>query len=167
MNSRVVILLVFCCWPLSVAAQTSVPDAPVCRPGQLHSTGGPGDGAMGSQYTEIIFQNVSSSKCRLTMARLDFQQFDAKGVRMPIQVNKNVAVNMDGSGTPEIILRPQQETAISIQSLNRTGYDESRRCATKMRISLSVAQQRSTLFAFETISCREDISVSGFHVVRE
>jgi hypothetical protein len=121
---------------------------------------------MGSNYTEIIFQNSSSAACKLT-GSLHFEQLDNRGVRIPIKVGRNVAVNMDGAGSPEVMLKPHERTAITIQSANRTGYDESRRCATEIRISTSPQTQGRPLIRLKTTSCAEQINVSGFHPVRD
>jgi hypothetical protein len=81
--------LVFCYSPVCLLSAThdTTSSTSICRLGQLRLTVGPYGGAMGGQYTEIIFRNVSNSQCRLTSAFLEFQQLDAKGLRMPIMVH--------------------------------------------------------------------------------
>jgi hypothetical protein len=121
---------------------------------------------MGSQYTEIIFKNVSKTACRLSGV-LDFEQFDSRSVEMPIKVEGNKLVNADPIGSDEAVLEPRQRTAITIQSSDGTGLVGSIRCATRMRISLSAEQRKHPLIAIKTISCGAEVNVTGFHSVRE
>jgi hypothetical protein len=135
---------------------------PVCKDNQLKLTVMGSEGAMGSQYTEIAIQNVSSTNCRL-QANFDLEQFDDRMIRMPITVTTKAEVNADGPGLPEITIKPQEQTAITVRTLNRTGYDESRHCASQIQISRSSASRQKPLLRYSTISCREDVNVTGFH----
>jgi len=153
-----------CCYPAT--EQTASSRVPVCKHSQLQSAVGPYGVAMGSQYIEIIFKNASKTACRLSGV-LDFELFDSSGVEMPIKVEGNRLVNADGTGADEAVLEPRQRTAITIQSSDGTGLDESIRCATRMRISISAEQRKHPLIAFKTISCGANVNVTGFHSVRE
>jgi hypothetical protein len=146
-------------------ARTLIGVDPVCRDYQLKLSSRGGDGAMGSQYTEIAIQNVSTVTCHL-QANFDLEQFDDRNARMPIKVTSHTAVNVLGPGLPEITLQPQEQTTITIQTVNRTGYDESRRCASQMQISRSGPSRHKPLLRYSTISCREDVYVTGFHPTR-
>jgi Protein of unknown function (DUF4232) len=129
---------------LVLLARTLLGADPVCRDYQLKLTSRGGNGAMGSQYTEIAIQNVSTATCHL-QANFDLEQFDDRNSRMPIKVTSHTTVNAWGPGLPEITLQPQEQTAITVQTSNRTGYDESRHCASQMHISRSAASRQKPL----------------------
>jgi hypothetical protein len=88
---------------------------------------------------------------------------DAKGGHMATQLFRHNAVNTDGAGSPTVILEPGQETAVTMDTANRTGYGE-HVCATRVKVGIS--GQSNFLLDFESISCEERIFVSGFHAVR-
>lgn len=135
--------------------------APICQRKQVVATSNGSDGAMGSQYTEVVIANTSAAACRLNMRALRFEQFDPKGHRLPITVEAGAAVNMYGAGLPETVVEPKQRIAFTIRTTNRTGYDESRDCATQMHLTLF----NRPLLNLRTISCDKNVAVTGFHSV--
>lgn len=155
-----------------IYAQNRAATAPVCGVDKLASRVGPYGGAMGSQYTELIFKNASNKRCSLDVNKLMFRRMNPKpggtqdkDSHMPTRVFGGEAVNMDGAGSIATVLDPSQETAVTMVTANRTGYDEQRVCATKIRVALS--GESKPLLDFESISCEERIFVSGFHTARQ
>jgi hypothetical protein len=144
-----------------------------CTPHDIRSSLGPSGAGMGHVYNELIFQNAGDHTCRLEMAKLLFQRADgtdqqSSRVRrgdMPTKVYLNTAVNMDGKGSPQVILGPRQRTAVTTDWLSRTGFTETDICATKVRVKM--AGQTGILLNVKTQACESRISVSGFHEVRE
>lgn len=134
---------------------------PVCRSDQVLATSLGSEGAMGSQYTGVVFKNRSRTACRLDAHRFSFGQYDAGGRSLPLALRQNVGVNKYGAGTSEVVLAPAQEAALTIMTANRTGYDESRRCATQIRITMF----KRTVLNVATISCGQTVFVTGFHSV--
>jgi hypothetical protein len=155
-----------------IYAQSSAATAPVCGVDKLASRVGPYGGAMGSQYTELIFKNTSKTRCSLDVNKLVFWRMNPKpggtqdkNSHMPTRVFRGPAVNMDGAGSVATVLDPAQETAVTMETANRTGYDEQHVCATKIRVALS--GESKPLLDFDSISCEERMFVSGFHTVRQ
>ena len=153
-------------------AQSKTATAPACGVDQLASRVGPYGAAMGHQYTELIFKNSSKKRCSLDMATLVFRQMNPnprgtqdKNSQLPTRLFRGQAVNMDGAGSAATVLDPAQETAVTMETANRTGYDQQHVCATKIGVALS--GQSKPLLDFESISCGEQIFVSGFHTVRQ
>ena len=93
------------------------------------------------------------------------QKKKKKNPQMSARAFRGQAVNMDGPGLATTVLDPAQETAVTMDTANRTGYDEQHVCATEITVTLS--RQLKPLLDFESISCEERIFVSGFHAVRE
>jgi hypothetical protein len=128
---------------------------------------------MGHAYNELIFQNTGTLTCRLDIDNILFQRIDGADGRsgrvrpggMPTEIHRNIAVNMDGEGSPQVRLVPQQRTAVTTEWLNRTGFIDTDLCATKVRIKM--AGQPGILLDVSTQACGSGISVSGFHEVRE
>jgi hypothetical protein len=148
-------------------------EAPTCNIANIRSSLGPGGAGMGHAYNELIFQNTGTLTCRLNIVDILFQRIDgadehSRRVRrgkMPTEVYRNVAVNMDGEGSPQIKLEPHQQTAVTTDWANRTGFTDTDLCATKMRIKL--ARQMGTLLDVSTQACGLRVFVSGFHEVRK
>lgn len=105
-------------------------------------------------YTDILFENRSAVSCTVNSNfRLD--EFDASGARIPVQVHLNMSGDARGNGGQEAILKPKDKTTVTVETISRGPYDPDHRCATQIRIN-------NRLFRYKTISCSEDVFVSGF-----
>jgi hypothetical protein len=120
---------------------------------------------MGTMSQQIIFKLAYGPHCRLAMAALAFQQFDAKGKLMPMQLEEAPTVQgpFSDNGTATITLKPGEETAITVATADGTGYDASVRCAKRMTVRIA---KQPHPFQFPTSSCSK-VMVSGFHALEE
>jgi hypothetical protein len=118
---------------------------------------------MGSQYAQAVFANTSAMACRLDIHDLHFERFDSEGHRLSITVRVGMGLNAYGAGLPIIMLHPKQTMAVSLRTANRTGYDESRHCATRVQITMF----KRRLLDIKTISCDQSVDVTGFYPVQE
>ena len=135
--------------------------APVCRATQILASSNGSDGAMGSQYAQAVFANTSAVACQLDIHDFHFERLDSGGHHLPIKVRVGMDLNAYGAGVPVIVLNPKQSMALSIRTANRTGYDESRHCATRVQITMF----KRRLVDIKTISCDQNVDSTGFYPV--
>jgi len=105
-------------------------------------------------YTDILFENRSATSCTMN-SHFRLEEFDASGVRMPVQVHLNMSGDARGTGAQEVILKPKDKTTVTVETISRGPYDPGHRCATQIRIN-------NRLFRYKTISCSDEVFVSGF-----
>lgn len=140
-------------------AQAHATVIPGCHTDEVKTTYGLGAG-MGHNYFIVTFQNTGDKSCLLT-GTPRVERIDNKGRPLPCVLEWPVSVNADGPGKLSMALAPKANAKLFIETLNRSGFSRTHKCASKLRLSFQQGTVRDPLI-MSGDSCTPRLSASGF-----